>query len=68
MRLQVKTTDVNEDSMNQKPKFSIVFFEVNVNPLSANPTKWSNTVKQFVGNLSNWRLKGSGLYIRRRTL
>ena len=51
MRPQVKTTDVNEDSMNQKPKFSIVFFEVNVNPLSANPTKWSNTVKQFVGNL-----------------
>ena len=22
------------------------------NPLSANPTKWSNTLKQFVGNLS----------------
>ena len=22
-----------------------------VNPLSANPTKWSNTLKQFVGNL-----------------
>ena len=22
------------------------------NPLSANPTKWSNTFKQFVGNLS----------------
>ena len=21
-----------------------------INPLSANPTKWSNTVKQFVGN------------------
>ena len=25
--------------------------EVNLNPLSANHTKWSNTVKQFVGNL-----------------
>ena len=24
---------------------------VNVNPLSANPTKWSDTFKQFVGNL-----------------
>ena len=24
---------------------------VNVNPLSANPTKWSNTLKQFVGKL-----------------
>ena len=23
------------------------------NPLSANPTKWSNTLKQFVGNLPN---------------
>ena len=22
-----------------------------VNPLKANPTKWSNTLKQFVGNL-----------------
>ena len=22
-----------------------------VNPLSTNPTKWSNTLKQFVGNL-----------------
>ena len=37
-----------------------------VNPLSANPTKWSNTSKQFVGNLPTncltilwgWRLKG----------
>ena len=25
--------------------------EDNLNPLSANPTKWSNTLKQFVGNL-----------------
>ena len=42
---------------------------VKVNPLSADPTKWSNTLKQFVGNsqqivwmcltiLWNWRLKG----------
>ena len=23
----------------------------NLDPLSANPTKWSNTLKQFVGNL-----------------
>ena len=23
-----------------------------INPLCANPTKWSNTLKQFVGNLS----------------
>ena len=26
-------------------------FISNHNPLSANPTKWSNTLKQFVGNL-----------------
>ena len=25
----------------------------NINPLRANPTKWSNTLKQFVGNLPN---------------
>ena len=31
------------------------------NFLSANPTKWSNTLKQFVGHLTilwDWRLKG----------
>ena len=27
---------------------------VKVNPLSADPTKWSNTLKQFVGN--SWRI------------
>ena len=26
-------------------------FVKTVNPLSANPTQWSNTLKQFVGNL-----------------
>ena len=25
---------------------------LNLNPLSANPTKWSNTLKQFVGKLA----------------
>ena len=41
----------------------------NINPLSANPTKWSNTLKEFVGNsqriicarltiLWDWLLKG----------
>ena len=40
-----------------------------LNPLSANPTNWSNTFKQFIGNsqrivwvcltmLLDWRLKG----------
>ena len=27
-------------------------YTINLNPLSANPTKWSNTLKQFVGNLA----------------
>ena len=26
-------------------------FTIRLNPLSANPTKWSNTIKQFVGKL-----------------
>ena len=36
------------------PRQNIVFeFTENIglNPLSANPTKWSNTLKQFVGKL-----------------
>ena len=32
--------------------FKTLFLQLNsLNPLSANPTKWSNTLKQFVGNL-----------------
>ena len=32
---------------------------IEINPLRANFTKWSNTLKQFVGKLlRNWRLKG----------
>ena len=27
------------------------FSSQKINPLSTNPTKWSNTLKQFVGNL-----------------
>ena len=26
---------------------------ISVNPLSVNPTKWSNTLKQFIGNFTN---------------
>ena len=36
-------------------KYSVIckrFCLLSVNPLSANPTKWSNTLKQFVGYLS----------------
>ena len=29
-----------------------MLININLNPLSANPTKWSNTLKQFVVNLS----------------
>ena len=29
----------------------LITFTIIINPLSANPTKWSNTLKQFVGNL-----------------
>ena len=32
--------------------FKTLFLQLNsLNPLSANPTKWSSTLKQFVGNL-----------------
>ena len=31
-------------------RFEKFNFASNVNPLSANPTKWSNTLKQFVGS------------------
>ena len=39
-----------------KPSFSIFCYHscssrLHINPLSANPTKWSNTLKQLVGNL-----------------
>ena len=35
------------------PKFLIFFLTIrgSFNPLSAKPTEWSNTLKQFVGNL-----------------
>ena len=38
---------VKRSSFNFEPIWSIVLF----NPISANPTKWSNTLKQFVGNM-----------------
>ena len=31
------------------PKKTRTGKKTNLNPLSANPTKWSNTLKQFVG-------------------
>ena len=35
--------------------FKYIYF-LNIYPLSANPTKWSNTPKQFVGKLPTNRL------------
>ena len=32
--------------------------DYDINPLSANPTKWSNTLEQFVGNFMKLVLKG----------
>ena len=29
----------------------LLLSQEHINPLSASPTKWSNTLKQFVGNL-----------------
>ena len=34
-----------------KMRFTTIMI-IRINPLSANPTKWSNTLKQFVGNLT----------------
>ena len=51
-------------------KISVLSSVSDVNPLNANPTKWSNTLKQSVGKLPTnclsvfdhfiwiWRLKG----------
>ena len=35
----------------QSTRASFIDTLLGLNPLSANPTKWSNTLKQFVGNL-----------------
>ena len=36
--------------VNRKLPELSVEFSLYLNPLSVNPTKWSNTLKQFVGN------------------
>ena len=40
-----------EEYLNHSQAYTMELFCKVVNPLSANPTKWSNTLKQFVGNL-----------------
>ena len=37
----------NSNQMSVPPVKSV--HEINVNPLIANPTKWSNTLKQYLG-------------------
>ena len=43
----------NKEHQKVYPKVSVVGFQngKTLTPLSANPTKWSNTLKQFVDNL-----------------
>ena len=41
---------INPDKYSRKNEDSFMNLKV-VNPLSANPTKWSNTLRQFVGRL-----------------
>ena len=45
------------DRDNQFPRHFLPVTFSSFNPLSANITKWSNTLKQFVGSLWDWRLK-----------
>ena len=33
-------------------KNATIFMVIAINPLSVNPTKWSNTLKQFVANFA----------------
>ena len=42
-------------------KFS-VFIRMKLNPSSAKPTKWSNTLKQFVGNFQIKFFNICGMY------
>ena len=41
----------NRDDIYEKLKFLQNGELIQIRPLSTNPTKWSNTLKQFVGNL-----------------
>ena len=50
-----KTEDAAE-YINNYWKGSSPNFDSNINPLSSNPTKWLNTLKQFVGKLTTYCL------------
>ena len=64
------------ESTNRIQSHSKHYFESGLNPLSTNPTKWSNTLKQFVGSLPKnclsvsdqfVKLTLNGLYFFRKT-
>ena len=48
-----KTFSSLGNSVSKKKIFDVLsfFLQAYINPLSVNPTKWSNKLKQFVGNL-----------------
>ena len=52
-------SDANRSNLISDIIYLVMFIKIRfinfINPLSANSTKWSNTLKQFVGNLpTNW--------------
>ena len=49
-RLQMKKLNVKLACVDYILNIDLLFY-LNISPLSANPTKWSNTLKKFVGNL-----------------
>ena len=42
-----KGKNINHNQITEDKENNLI-----LNPLSANPTKWSNTLKKFVGNLT----------------
>ena len=46
-----RVTKTKKESKRQNVSFLCIDCNISLNLLSANPTKWSNTFKQFVGNL-----------------
>ena len=49
-RLQMKKLNVKLVCIDYILNIDLLFY-LNISPLSANPIKWSNTLKKFVGNL-----------------
>ena len=61
MNYQIVCAFYRDILMNIRPSTILYvhkFFMFSFNSLIANPTKWSNTLKQFVGNVRGWHLKG----------